>query len=165
MSTRSLPVSSIPGAGPQNARSGCGRDERIRRLVRHFYDIARFDPMLGPVFESHVSDWDRHLETMHDFWSSAVDRTGRYSGAPFAAHQRLPGLRDEHFTRWLTLWRRAVSDIIATDDQEPFLHLASMMRVSMATRLGLRSASRDGSKPSGVSEAQEIPHVHGIAPR
>jgi hemoglobin len=45
-----------------------GIDEAmIARLVHGFYDRARHDPLLGPVFESKVQDWDAHLARMCDF--------------------------------------------------------------------------------------------------
>lgn len=114
-------------------------DAEIRRLVVHFYEIAREDDRLGPVFTEHVEDWDTHLAKMQRFWSSAVHRTARYSGNPFAAHQPLNEITDQHFERWLQLWHQAVNDVVRPELREKFLILASRMRFSMATRLGLRT--------------------------
>ena len=33
----------------------------IERLVRAFYGRARHDPLIGPVFERHVADWEAHI--------------------------------------------------------------------------------------------------------
>lgn len=134
-------MSSVPiPITASNEHEGPTHDALIGRLVEHFYGIARADQLLGSVFENNVNDWDRHLATMRDFWSSAVDRTGRYSGSPFAAHQKLSGLSDDHFERWLDLWVGAVRDVIPAPEREPFLDLATRMRLSMAARLGLRPA-------------------------
>jgi hemoglobin len=52
----------------------------IERLVRAFYKSARRDPLIGPIFERHVRDWDAHLARMCDFWSSVALMSGRYHG-------------------------------------------------------------------------------------
>src|SRR5579872_3739376 len=71
----------------------------IERLVLAFYARARRDPLIGPVFESRVRDWDTHLKRMCDFWSSVALMSGRYHGEPMAAHLPLP-IDTPHFNRW-----------------------------------------------------------------
>ena len=40
-----------------------GIDEpMIEQLVRTFYGRARLDPLIGPIFENKVHDWERHLQ-------------------------------------------------------------------------------------------------------
>ena len=34
----------------------------IERLVRAFYDKVRTDPMLAPVFDARIRDWEPHLQ-------------------------------------------------------------------------------------------------------
>ena len=82
----------------------CSEDE-IVALVHAFYRAVRQDDRLGPIFATHVDDWDRHLAKMVDFWSSALRKTARYRGTPMPAHVALPGLSDELFARWLALFR------------------------------------------------------------
>ena len=79
-------------------------EEEVSSLVHRFYAAVRADAVLGPFFAAHVSDWDRHLPKMVDFWSSTLRRTARYRGTPMAAHAALPGLRPELFRRWLELF-------------------------------------------------------------
>ena len=81
----------------------CTEDE-IVELVYKFYDRVRLDAVLGPIFENHVKDWDTHMPTMVDFWSSALRGTGRFRGAPMPKHAALPGLTVELFQRWLMLF-------------------------------------------------------------
>jgi hemoglobin len=81
----------------------CTEDE-IVQLVYGFYDRARKDEVLGPVFNRHVKDWDTHLPKMVDFWSSALRGTARFRGAPMPKHAALPGLTIELFQRWLLLF-------------------------------------------------------------
>ena len=64
-------------------------EELIRDVVVEFYRRARRDDRLGPVFEAHVHEWERHLARMNDFWSAALLRTGRYSGRPVEQHRAI----------------------------------------------------------------------------
>ena len=75
----------------------------IRACVRHFYERARADDMLGPIFNGYIKDWDRHLATMDDFWSGALIGTQRYKSAPFPPHLKLD-MGQEHFDRWRDVW-------------------------------------------------------------
>lgn len=83
----------------------------IRSLVHAFYARVRQDPLLGPVFEAHVHDWDGHLQTLVGFWSWLVLRQGGFSGAPMPRHARLPDLSWAHFERWLALWRLTTAEL------------------------------------------------------
>ena len=88
-----------------------GLDEAIlRRLVHRFYDRVRADAVLGPVFETRITDWAPHLERMVAFWSSVALMTGRYHGAPMPAHATLP-VNWAHFDRWLDLFRQTAAEV------------------------------------------------------
>lgn len=78
----------------------------IRTCVREFYVKARADDLLGPIFNSVITDWDGHLTTMENFWSGALLGTDRYKGAPFPPHLKLD-MGQEHFDRWRDLWVEA----------------------------------------------------------
>ncbi|MDB5898520.1 MAG: preprotein translocase subunit TatC [Ramlibacter sp.] len=82
----------------------CTEDE-VAGLVHAFYARVRRDDLLAPIFNAHVDDWERHLATLVDFWSSILRRTGRFTGAPMPKHAVLPGLNAELFQRWLQLFR------------------------------------------------------------
>nr|WP_028602390.1 group III truncated hemoglobin [Ottowia thiooxydans] len=77
----------------------------VTNLVHTFYAQVREDEVLGPIFESHIDDWDHHLAKLVDFWSAILRRTNRFSGAPMPKHAVLPGLSAELFQRWLKLFR------------------------------------------------------------
>ncbi len=83
-----------------------GLDEGVlTTLVYRFYARIRADTVLGPIFETRISDWAPHLDRMVAFWSSVALMTGRYHGAPVPAHLELP-IDWEHFERWLALFRK-----------------------------------------------------------
>ena len=86
----------------------CSEDD-IVQLVHSFYDTVRRDDVLGPIFDQHVKDWETHLPTMVDFWSSALRGTARFKGSPMPKHAALPGLSVELFQRWLGLFRQTTS--------------------------------------------------------
>lgn len=77
----------------------------IRRLVHAFYAEVRRDPLLGPIFEARVQDWDEHLDKLCTFWSSVVLMTGRYKGRPMPVHAAIPEISRTHFERWLAIFR------------------------------------------------------------
>jgi hemoglobin len=83
----------------------CTEDE-FRQLVHAFYGRVREDGRLGPIFERHVHDWDKHLATMVDFWSGALRGTARFRGTPMPKHVALPGLSADLFRQWLSLFRQ-----------------------------------------------------------
>ena len=92
-------------------RKETGIDEAmIETLIRGFYARVRKDPLLAPVFESRISDWEPHLDNMFAFWSSLTLQTGRYHGQPMAKH--MPLLVDaRHFDRWLALFEETAREV------------------------------------------------------
>ena len=129
----SPPDRELPLAGPATApdRLVAEREAELARLVHHFYTVARTDPLLGPVFESRVSDWDKHLAAMRDFWSAAVYRTGRYRGRPLEVHKRIEELSAAHFARWLVLWEQSVARTVSSVAREPLVAMARRMHDKM----------------------------------
>lgn len=83
----------------------------IHDLVQTFYGRVREDATLGPIFDRVIGDgWDAHLARLCDFWSSVMLMTGRFKGAPMAAHARLSNLEAAHFARWLGLFRATTAE-------------------------------------------------------
>ena len=78
----------------------------IEACVRNFYAKGRNDDLLGPVFNSTVTDWERHLKRIQDFWSRTLLGTARYSDPPYPAHTHLP-VEPVHFLRWVALFEES----------------------------------------------------------
>lgn len=89
-------------------------EESIKTLVREFYGKARQDPLLGPIFNSAVEDWDIHLRVVADFWSKALLKTERYTGSPFPFHMKMP-VEPEHFERWLALFEETAKTTLPAE--------------------------------------------------
>ncbi len=87
-------------------------EEAIGLCVRRFYETAQKDPLLAPVFEVSIADWEHHFGKLQDFWSRALLGTERYTGFPFPPHLRLP-VEPEHFSRWLALFEQTAGETLA----------------------------------------------------
>ena len=115
--------------------------EDVSRLVRTFYERVRKDEMLGPIFNSIISDWEAHLEKLTDFWHGNLFffvKT-QYTGDPKAAHQRMDAATGnqttmEHFGRWINLWVATVDELY----QGETAALAKNQARKMATFLFLK---------------------------
>lgn len=117
-----------------------GIDEAlIGRLVRTFYDRARLDPLIGPVFNEAVTNWDHHIGKIADFWSGVMLRTRRYDGRPMRPHLILP-LEPAHFDRWLDLFEATARELCAPDVAGAFIdrarRIADSFEMARATNRG-----------------------------
>ncbi|MGQ4275351.1 group III truncated hemoglobin [Terrihabitans sp. B22-R8] len=122
----------------------------ITRLVHTFYDRVRRDELIGPVFAAKVEDWDHHLATLCDFWSSIMLRSRRYQGRPMRAHLTLP-IEDRHFDRWLALFEQTTRDLFAPPIAEAFLQrarqIADSFEFGLATQRGEMRSPRHSPRP------------------
>ncbi|MGV6875431.1 group III truncated hemoglobin [Pseudochelatococcus sp. B33] len=114
-------------------------DDMIARLVDTFYARVRADAVLGPIFESHVSNWDTHLTQMRLFWSSVALMSGRYHGRPMPKHMNLP-IDARHFDHWLALFETVAREVCPPAAAEHFLdrarRIAESLEYGVATRHG-----------------------------
>jgi hemoglobin len=111
------------------ARTGID-EAMIERLVRAFYDRARLDPLIGPIFESRVHDWEGHIARMCAFWSSVALMSGRYHGQPMAAHLPLP-IDTPHFDHWLEIFAETARDVCPPAAAAHFLDRAHRIAESL----------------------------------
>jgi hemoglobin len=137
-----------PASGPNRHRiiedivARTGIDEAmIEALVRAFYTRVRQDPLIGPVFESKVRDWDAHLGRLCAFWSSVALMSGRYHGQPMPVHLPLP-IETRHFDRWLEIFAATARDLCPPAAAAHFLERAS--RIAESLKLGI-AAQKGGN--------------------
>jgi len=116
-------------------------EQDIAELVHRFYDRARQDAMLGPIFADAIKDWGEHLSRNVDFWSSSLLGTGRYRGNPFMLHAVLP-LEPEQFDRWLDLFRETAEAVLPAPYAAKALakaaHMSESIKAGMFTVPGHR---------------------------
>jgi hemoglobin len=120
---------------------------KIALLVDRFYGKVRTDPLIGPVFNAAVSDWNEHKRTLTSFWCSVALRANSYRGNPMAVHRMQP-IRAEHFERWLDLWRATAGEMLDEADATQMIEHAD--RIGRSLRLGLGLPEQLGAKPFGL---------------
>ena len=122
----------------------------IERLVHAFYAKVRRDPALGPIFDAAIGDgWDAHLAKLCDFWSSVTLMTGRFKGAPMAAHAALPDIGPAHFARWLELFGETAREVCPPDAAALFVARSQMIAQSL--QLGIAVARGEPLRPGAAS--------------
>lgn len=92
-------------------------EEDIQLLVNSFYEQARKDGILGPVFNTIIGDdWSHHLPVMYTFWSTILLGGPGYSGNVIGKHieidKRMP-LTQTHYDRWLQLWHETTDRLFS----------------------------------------------------
>ena len=109
----------------------------IRAVVHGFYADVRRDPLIGPIFNAALApdEWPAHLDKLCDFWSAMLLRTDRYGGRPLPPHLRIPGLGEDHFRRWLSLFRDTVQRLCPEDVAVLFMDRA--LRIAHSFRLAV----------------------------
>ena len=122
----------------------------IGRLVVTFYDRARSDAVIGPIFTANVADWDHHISQITDFWSSAMLRTSRYQGRPMRPHLVLP-LQGAHFDRWLDLFEATARELYPADVAEAFIIRARRIADSFEMAIGTQHGEMRPPRHAGRS--------------
>ena len=142
----------LPSPGPR-VRVGSGDDAAVTvpggatatsvdALVEAFYAKVRQDDLIGPVFERAIGDhWDAHLAKLKDFWSSVMLQTGRFRGAPMAAHLALGEIGPAHFCRWLALFHETATEVCPPAPAAAFIACSNM--IAQSFQLGLAAARGD----------------------
>jgi hemoglobin len=109
----------------RSAETGVDEDV-IERLVRAFYGKVRNHPVLGPVFNARIDDWELHMSRLCAFWSSVILASGAYGGSPMQKHLGLP-VDGRHFDLWLGLFYQTL--------QEECLPSVAALLMERATRI------------------------------
>lgn len=111
----------------------------IRRVVEAFYAKARRDPLLGPVFNDLVDDWDAHIEKVSAFWRSAMRIDRAYDGRDFIpAHVKHARIQPALLPQWLLLFRQTAAEICAKEGAEALIDIAERMAQSIEMSLARR---------------------------
>lgn len=123
-------------------------DASIEQFVRHFYARVRRDPELGPIFAAAIpGDWEPHLHTMMDFWSSVMLRSGRFKGRPVQKHRALAGVTRKHFETWLRLFDASARAIYPDPIADRFVDRAERVADSLQRAMFLPT----GPRSSGIA--------------
>jgi hemoglobin len=128
-------------------------DALIEKLVRRFYARAAKDPLIGPIFDRHVGDWEAHIARLCDFWSSVALMSGRYRGTPMAVHMPMP-LGPDEFSRWLAIFAETADEVCSPEAAAHFkeraLRIASSLELGVAAGRGEIVAPRRADPGPGA---------------
>lgn len=115
-------------------------EAQLELLIPRFYARVREDPLIGPVFDGAISDWDHHLQKLVAFWSSVMLTSGRYKGNPVAEHAKHRGkITPAMFDRWLALWTEVTDEVLpapaAAALQRKAARIAESLKLALYFRL------------------------------
>ncbi len=90
----------------------------VDTLVHSFYLKIRKDELLGPIFNSHISDkdWSDHLVKLTDFWETNLFGIPKFKGNPTQKHINVDknlgySIEQTHFGKWLQLWFETIDEL------------------------------------------------------
>ncbi|OAV43934.1 group III truncated hemoglobin [Lewinella sp. 4G2] len=111
----------------------------IEVLVATFYQQAREDELLGPVFFGALGegDWSDHLEVVTNFWCTVLLKEASYPGGFMWKHMRLP-IGTEHVLRWGQLFTHLVNASYVGPVAEEMVGRVSIMQSVLITKLSRR---------------------------
>jgi hemoglobin len=112
--------------------------EDIKTLVDKFYEKAKTDALLGPVFSN--VDWPHHLPIMYDFWSSMLLGDQTYRGNPLQRHLPL-AIDKNHFSQWLALFTQTVDENFTGEKAEEIKTRAQSIANLFQFKMGLMDKS------------------------
>ena len=103
-----------------------GGHDGILKLIRPFYIDVRQHRLLGPIFNSHIQDWEAHLAKITEFWALQSGGESKFRGGFAGAHMGL-GVQREHFEHWLGLWEFNNARSLAPREAEELNGLAHQL--------------------------------------
>ncbi|KYO57366.1 group III truncated hemoglobin [Tistrella mobilis] len=122
----------------------------LERLVAAFYDRARHDEMLAPVFARVADDaWPDHIARVVGFWRSVLFHDGSYRGNPMRTHAAMPELTPGHFHRWLAIWRETAIRTCPPVAAMLMIDKAERMAAALAGGHPTAGAARDPQDTAG----------------
>ena len=132
-----IPVQSAASSPLDGASLASVNEDSIRALVHRFYASVQKDELIGPIFDREIASerWPVHLEKMCAFWSSLLLKTRGYEGRPLSPHLRMDELSDEHFQRWIKLFRATANEVFEAGDAAAISLLAE--RIAHRFRLAI----------------------------
>jgi hemoglobin len=119
-------------------------------------DRVRKDPLIGPIFDRQVHDWDAHLARMCEFWSSVALMSGRYHGQPMVKHLPLP-VDTAHFNRWLELFATTTDELCPPAAAAHFMERAHRIADSLEMGIAARKGEIRARHPRPASTCPPAP--------
>jgi hemoglobin len=113
--------------------------EDIIRLLDSFYQKATIDPVIGYFFTEVVPlDMEVHIPVIADFWETVLFGKAVYKGNVLDIHKhihQLSAFREEHFVRWVSLFKQTIDEMFNGDRAE----LSKQRAESIATIMKIKT--------------------------
>lgn len=114
----------------------------IEFLIRNFYDKAKADELIGPIFVNIFKvNWDKHLPVMFDFWENTLFFTGVYTGNPMQVHKRIHRifpLEEKHFQKWVSIFNATVDELFEGEKallaKQRAISISAIMKAKLLSR-------------------------------
>ena len=129
-------------SGLPSSKGDIQSGEGVQLMVNSFYSNARLDPLLGPIFDRVIIDWQEHLPTMYQFWERLLFGFSDYSGNPFQKHLNL-SLDKEHFAIWVRIFIQTIDENFSGLKAEEAKRLARNIAGSFQLRMGITPVNQD----------------------
>ncbi len=111
----------------------------IETLMVNFYGKALLDDVVGFFFTDVIPlDMDIHIPRITDFWETVIFEKSSYQGNVFGVHEHIHTLsifKDEHFFRWIKLFRESVDALYAGSNAEKIKQRAESIATVMRIKL------------------------------
>lgn len=120
--------------------------EDIDDIVGRFYAAMLKDPIIGFIFTDVVKiHLESHLPIIGDFWQDSLFTTNLYNNNTLAkhldVHAKMP-LKEGHFTRWLYLFRQAVTEKHRGENVDAMLNIADRIAKTISASLNNKKRSK-----------------------
>ncbi len=111
----------------------------LETLMASFYGKALTDDVIGFFFTKVVVlNMETHMPIIVDFWETVVFNKAKYHGNTFGVHEhihQLSAFSDEHFLRWVSLFKQTVDALFAGDKavliKQRAESIATVMRIKL----------------------------------
>ena len=98
-------------------------------LIKWFYAKVRFEPLLEPIFNAHISLWSKHLEVLIDYWSQMSGGPANYNGG-MGRHIFLH-LGPAHFEVWREVWAENCHWLLPEPEAGEMIALAERLAIQL----------------------------------
>ncbi len=110
----------------------------IETLMHSFYSKALTDEVIGYFFTQVAPlNMEVHIPLIVDFWETILFGKAKYKGNVMQIHKHIHSLsafKQEHFTRWVSLFQQTVNELYSGDHAE----LAKQRAESVATLMRIK---------------------------
>jgi hemoglobin len=116
-----------------------GSRNDIEKLIIHFYEKVKPNPVIGFIFTKSVNiDWEHHIPVIVDFWETILLDNPVYKKNAMEIHYELNEkitLQRIYFETWLSLFTAAVDELyegkLATLAKTRAISIALVMQFKM----------------------------------